>query len=229
MPKSTSTERGGRPQARVWLTPQPPAGSTGGGGWRQAGFHPVNYSVARSAPQRGGGREGESEPPTAPRNQGSGRNQAPLRSREPCGRTGRAEGHLATAPRPSCLQGLPAPCSLPTGCPGTPAGRRTEDGAQSAGARPPAQAWRAAGMGQSRGQQECPVWPDAPGAPGAAWSCGADKEPPQGQPCLRPVGAEPPARMWQSQHTEFPGSPELVPPHGSPPRARPLERGGGVL
>lgn len=35
--------------------------SGGGGGWSQAGFHTVNYSVANSAPGRGGRRESESE------------------------------------------------------------------------------------------------------------------------------------------------------------------------
>lgn len=36
-------------------------GSGGGGGRSQAGFHTVNYSVANSAPGRGGRRESESE------------------------------------------------------------------------------------------------------------------------------------------------------------------------
>lgn len=62
MPQSTSTEGRGRTHAQVWLAPQPTARSRGGGGWRQAGFHTVNYSVAKSAPGRGGRRQRESEP-----------------------------------------------------------------------------------------------------------------------------------------------------------------------
>lgn len=56
LPKAPA-ERGQGPHAY----PQPHFRSGGGGGWSQAGFHTVNYSVANSAPGRGGRRESESE------------------------------------------------------------------------------------------------------------------------------------------------------------------------
>lgn len=138
LPQSTSTEGRGRTHAQVWLTPQPTARRRGGGGWRQAGFHTVNYSVAKSAPRREAGERVSQSLPTAEKGtvlmEAAGRNRGPPRGKGPSG--GQAVLREVWASLSTC-PGIPA---------GGPMGRRPP---QRAGERQPVQAWLAAWAGGS--------------------------------------------------------------------------------
>lgn len=147
------------PRSGLPHSPQPIARSRGGGGWRQAGFHPVNYSVANSAPQRGGRRESESEPShggggnTA---DGGGQKRGPSPGPGPCRSLGCSPHHVSWNP-----------AGRPTGGPWA---------ARRAGERQPVPARLAAWAGGSHRPQESSAGSQTPPVPqGLPWSCRTDK------------------------------------------------------
>lgn len=199
-------------------SPHSPQPGLGGGGRRQAGFHPVNYSVANSAPQIGGRRESESEPSHSEEENSAHR--AGTETRVLSGTKGPAGGQAVRRgawPPPQGLPGLQisAPRSLPTRRPGIPAGRPREDGT---------------GM-RERGRQAMHGWqptasrkalpvshPRCPrGCPGAA-ELPSGRAPPPG----------PGHRRGTALH-EAPGSTEVLLQRWLPPRAGLLERRCWVL
>lgn len=184
-------------------SPQPTARSRGGGGWRQAGFHPVNYSVANSAPRRGGRRKSESEP-----SHGGGGNTTHGGSQKrgaspglgPCRSLGCSPHHVSWNPA------------------GGPWEDRGHPGGQERGSQSQ-HGWRQ-GQVAATGQQESSSGWQTPLVPGGLpWSCRNYKwhrtSPSKAQPGL--WKQSPPGQTWQGQHMKFLGSTEVLPQHRSPP------------
>lgn len=184
--------------------PRPTARSRGGGGCRQAAFHPVNYSVANSAPRRGGRRESESEPShggggnTA---HGGGQKRGASPGLGPCRSLAGSPDHVSWNP-----------AGRPMGGPWAP---------PRAGERQPVPARLAAWAGGSRRPaRKLRRVTDTPSAPGLPWSCRTDKwhgtSPSRAQPGL--CRQSPQGQTWQGRHVKFLGSTEVLPQHRSPPR-----------